>query len=122
MKNFNAEIIEKARGSKSAEELLQIAKENNIELTADEAAVYFAQLSPNSGEIDDDELDNVAGGACGVRSGDTVRVTSGETCPICGSNTGTVKPVGAMAQGAVVCMNCPDSVIAYVGSAKLEKI
>jgi hypothetical protein len=33
-------------------------------MTADEAATYFAQLNPQSGELDDDALDGVAGG-CG---------------------------------------------------------
>ena len=54
------EMIQKARGSKSAEELLQIAKEYNIELTDDEAATYFKQM--HSAELDDDLLDGVAGG------------------------------------------------------------
>ena len=122
--NFNAEMIEKAKVAKTAEELYEIAKANGVEMTADEVATYFAQLNPKSGELNDDDLDSVAGGACGggVRVGDTVRVTSGETCPICGGNMGTVKAVGAMAMGAVVCMNCSDSIIAYVGSATLEKI
>ena len=124
MKNVTPEMIEKAKAAKSVEELLEIAKANNVEMTADEAATCFAQLNPRSGELDDDDLDNVAGGACGsgVRVGDNVRVTSGETCPICGGNVGTVKAVGAMSVGAVVCQNCSDSVIAYVGSATLEKI
>ena len=123
MKNLTPEIIEKAKATGSAEELLEIAKANGVEMTADEAATCFAQLNSQSGELSDDDLDSVAGGACGsVRVGDTVRVTSGETCPICGGNVGTVKAVGAMATGAVVCMNCSDSIIAYVGSATLEKI
>ena len=117
-------MIEKAKVAKSAEELLALAKENNVEMTADEAATYFAQLNPKSGELSDDDLDNVAGGACGsgVKVGDSVRVTSGETCPICGGNTGTVKSIGAFGVGAVVCQNCSHSVIAYVGSSTLEKI
>ena len=67
MKNLKPEMIEKAKEAKSAEELLELAKENNVEMTADEAATYFAQLIPKSGELDDDDLDAVAGGAgsCG---------------------------------------------------------
>lgn len=124
MKNFNAEMIEKAKVAKTAEELLEIAKAEGVEMTADDAAAYFEQLNPKSGELSDDDLDNVAGGGCGgsVRAGDNVRVTSGETCQICGGNTGTVKSVGAFGVGAVVCHNCSDSIIAYVGSATLEKI
>ena len=94
---------------------------SNTNASASKAYVF----SYNGAEIAiDDELDGVAGGyACSSgRVGDTVRVTSGETCPICGGNVGTVKAVGAMATGAVVCMNCSDSIIAYVGSATLEKI
>ena len=64
MKNLTPEMIEKAKAAKSAEELLSLAKENNIEMTADEAAIYFAQLNPGSGELDDDEHDAVAGGSC----------------------------------------------------------
>ena len=36
MKNFNAEMIEKAKTVKSAEELLELAKANGVEMTADE--------------------------------------------------------------------------------------
>ena len=94
MKNMKPEMIEKAKAAKSAEELLEIAKANGVEMTADEAAAYFAQLNPKSGELDDDDLDNVAGGACGVGDSSnrpSVRVTSGATCPICGSNIGYVQ-------------------------------
>ena len=66
MKNFNAEMIEKAKTVKSAEELLEFAKANGVEMTEDEAATYFAQLNPKSGELDADDLDNVSGG-CGTQ-------------------------------------------------------
>ena len=124
MKNWNAEMVERAKTAKTAEELLEIARANGVEMTADEAAACFAQLTPKSGELSDDDLDNVSGGACGnrVRVGDTVRVTSGETCSICGSNVGKVKAVGAVPTGVVCCQNCSDSIIVYVESAKLEKI
>ena len=99
MKNLTPEMIEKAKAAKTAEELLELAKANDIEMTADEAATYFAQLNPKSGELDDDDLDNVAGGACAdsndndnpaVGVGDTVQITSGETCSSCGNNIGIV--------------------------------
>ena len=64
MKNFSAEMIEKAKAAKSAEELLELAKASNVEMTADEAATYFAQLNPKSSELSDNELDNVSGGGC----------------------------------------------------------
>ena len=97
MKNFNAEMIEKAKVAKSVEELLEIAKANGVEMTAEEAATYFAQLNPKSGELDDDALDGVAGGCGGsgeiyVPDG-TIRVTSGQTCPKCGGTEGYVSAV-----------------------------
>ena len=64
MKNLTSEMIEKAKGAKSAEELLELAKANGVEMTEDEAKTYFAQLSPKCGELDDDELDEVSGGGC----------------------------------------------------------
>ena len=41
-------MIEKAKAAKSAEELLSLAKESGVEMTADEAATYFAQLNPRA--------------------------------------------------------------------------
>ena len=61
---LNEEMIAKAKEAKSVEELLALAKANNVELTEEEAKAYFAQLNPKSGELDDDELDAVAGGGC----------------------------------------------------------
>ena len=79
MKNFTAEQIEKAKGAKSAEELLALAKEVNLEMTEEEAKAYFAQLNPEAGELSDEELDNVAGGGCETSSGHTI-VTSAKKC------------------------------------------
>jgi len=64
MNNLTPEIIAKAKEAKSPEELLALAKENNINMTQEEAVVCYAQLNPKAGEIADDELDNVSGGAC----------------------------------------------------------
>ena len=61
---FSNEMIEKAKQAKSAEELLEMAKEESIEMSAEQAAEYFATIHA-SGELSDEELDNVAGGGCG---------------------------------------------------------
>ena len=61
MKNLTPELIAKAKAAKSAEELLALAKENNVELTEEEAKTYFEQLNAN-GAVSDDELGAVAGG------------------------------------------------------------
>ncbi len=57
------EMILKAKEAKSAEELLALAKENDIEMTEESANAYFEQLH-KSGELSDSELDNVSGGGC----------------------------------------------------------
>ena len=71
---FTDEMLEKAKTAKSAEELLAMAKIENIELSAEQAAKALAQLNRN-GEQSDEELDNVAGG-CG--SGDEPLFTVGQ--------------------------------------------
>ena len=114
MKNITPEMIEKAKAAKTAAELLALAKDNGVEMTADEAATYFAQLSPKSGEISDDELDSVAGGACQSKEKPfekKVRVTSGQTCK-CGTNIGILKPYGQYAFDYVLCEPC-DYVIGF---------
>lgn len=57
------EMIEKAKTVKSAAELLELAKAEGVEMTAEEAEEYFAGLH-KQGELSDEELDNVAGGGC----------------------------------------------------------
>ena len=61
--NISKELLEKAKAAKTAEELLEMAKTENIELSAEEAAKAFAELH-KMGELSDEELDNVSGG-CG---------------------------------------------------------
>ena len=72
--NISKELIEKAIQAKTAEELIEMAKAENIELSAEQAAKALAQLNRN-GELSDEELDNVAGG-CG--SGDEPLFTVGQ--------------------------------------------
>ena len=93
MKQLTPEMIEKAKSAKSAEALLALAKENGVEMTAEEAATYFTQLNPKSGELNADELEAVTGGGCGGSkdSGTVVKdpitlynEVSGLACPKCG--------------------------------------
>lgn len=58
---FTKEMLEKAKTAESAEELAEMAKEENIEMTEEEAAKAFAELH-KTGELADEELDNVSGG------------------------------------------------------------
>lgn len=60
--NDSKELLKKAKTAKTAEELLAMAKSENIELTSEQAAMVFANLN-KTGELSDEELDNVAGAA-----------------------------------------------------------
>jgi hypothetical protein len=66
MKNLTPELIAKAKAAKSAEELFELARANDVEITEDMARIYFDQLN-TSGALSDDELEAVSGGGniCG---------------------------------------------------------
>ena len=57
---FTKEQIEKAMACKTAEELLELAKAEGVELTKDEAEAYMAELADC--ELDEGTLVNAAGG------------------------------------------------------------
>ena len=59
---LNKELLEKVKKMKTSEELLAFAEENGIEMTKEKADAYFKQLGTSSGNIADDELENVSGG------------------------------------------------------------
>ena len=89
--SISKELLEKAKAAKSAEELLEIAKAQHIELTEEQAAKAFAELN-KTGELSDEELDNVSGG-CGrdyEPSGETPKFHVGERLamvhPVIGRN------------------------------------
>ena len=91
MKNLTPELIAKAKAAKSAEELFELAKANNVELTEEEAKTYFEQLNAN-GAVSDDELGAVAGGgflglSCPSEDEAEEKVVNGRTnertCPHC---------------------------------------
>lgn len=73
------EMLVKAKKAKTPEELLAIANENGVELDEEGAKAYFEQLNQNTGELSDDELDEVAGGGCHKSDGRLV-VMGTNTC------------------------------------------
>ena len=75
---FSPEQLEKAKATKSAEELLALAKENDVELTENEAQKYFAEFH-KEGPLADDELENVSGAGC-----DGDEDSEDYKCPDCG--------------------------------------
>ena len=54
------EMMEKAEQCKTADDLVALAKANGITLTKEEADAYLAEM--DNMELDEDALDNVAGG------------------------------------------------------------
>ena len=71
--NFTDEMIAKAKTAASAEELIELAAEEGIIITAEEAEKYFSFLS-NNGELSDEALEAVAGG-----KGYTAKFYNGDT-------------------------------------------
>ena len=114
MKNLTPELIAKAKAAKSAEELLVLAKANNVEMTEEEAKTYFEQLNANAA-VSDDELGAVAGGFLSISCPDIDgEVTGGlmhhegkviGRCPKCGSTDIVVgsNPDGG---GSYYCRKC----------------
>ena len=60
---MNTELIAEAKKTNSPGELIVLARENGMEMTEETAKSFFEQLHPKTGELTDDELDNVSGGA-----------------------------------------------------------
>ena len=63
MNNLTNEMLQKAKECKTVEELLNLAKENGYPLTEKDATVKFNEWH-KTGELADEELDNVSGGGC----------------------------------------------------------
>ena len=123
MNNLTPELIAKAKAAKSAEELLALAKENNVELTEEEAKTYFEQLNAN-GTVADDELGAVAGGsdlfsnkARKIVSGAPFRFISGLKCPEC--QYPHFKHINV---SQVECLHCHTLVSAQTGSDYVELV
>lgn len=74
------EMILKAKKANNADEILVLAKENGIEMTAESANAYYDQLH-KTGEVSDEELSNVSGGGCHAKDGRLV-VTVANFCDL----------------------------------------
>ena len=93
---FTPEQMNKAKSAKSAEELLEMAKAEGVEMTADEAAKYFADLH-TEGELNEDELATIAGGK---KKGEDphasfygINTPNFDDCPVCGARLEYVRTV-----------------------------
>ena len=67
----------------TVKQLMDIAKEKELMLSQEQAEAYAKRLELASGELSDEELDNVTGGAC---EGEPRESEKGLTCPACGGN------------------------------------
>ncbi len=77
---MDRELLEKAKKTKSADDLILLAEANGISLNKEEADSYFLALHKN-GEITDDELDSVSGGCSTTIDGRSYTVvTSFSNC------------------------------------------
>ena len=61
--DFSKELLAKAKAAPSGEALFALARENGIPMTQEDADRYFAELH-KTGELSDEELENVTGGGC----------------------------------------------------------
>jgi hypothetical protein len=108
MKNLTSEQIRKVKAAKSAEELLELAKANNIEMTEEAAKTYFEQLNAN-GAVSDEELDVMANGGCGdeevtFEPGEVVELKT--LCPDCECCLGIYQKADGIGGCIVQCMQC----------------
>lgn len=85
------EQVKKVGACKTADELFTFAKSENIEITAEQAEAILRMIILPSGELSDEELDNVAGGS------DKIEIK----CPDC--QTINRFPSGAV---GLICSKC----------------
>lgn len=76
------EMIMKGKSANTVEELKEMAVKENWNISDEEANAYFDELqkykTPNMGELNDDELDDVSGGGC--YKGKRLVVTTMHSC------------------------------------------
>ncbi len=128
---INQELLAKAKEAKTVEELMALAKGNNIELTEEKVNEYFSKLHSETGEISDDELDNVSGGGClSDDPYDTCMADgyclSDYVCNRCGTrgidfSTGVLRCSGCFASDPR-CRNCMNSIGDKSGSVLKCKV
>ena len=77
------EIIEKGKTANTVKELKELAKQDEWDMSDEEANAYFEELqkykTQSTGELSDDELDDVSGGGCHNKDGRLI-VTAYHKC------------------------------------------
>lgn len=67
---MNEELLKKVRKAGSVDEIISLAEKNGMAISHERAAEIFAKFS-KSGELGDDDLDSVSGGACISNGGES---------------------------------------------------
>ena len=121
MNHFPPELIAKIKAAKSAEDLIQLAREYNVELTEEATKSFFEQFHAN-GIASDESLESVAGGwganTNSASVGDRVKLL-GLKCAKCGSTTGVILMFSAQNIGRAL-INC-DKCRTFIGYAERSR-
>lgn len=75
------ELLKRAKRAESAEEIKKIAEEDGIKLSEESALKLFSRIH-STGELSDDELGLVSGGACYSDDGGYLMTTAGYSCSL----------------------------------------
>ena len=98
----NPEFYQEGKEVKSVEDFVDLLRKHNLELTADEAEGVLAQLGmlieQQSGELSEDDLENVAGGGVSIVIGGLSVVIKGAAAgAVFGAGLGVAVGVAAVA-------------------------
>lgn len=86
-------LIELARRANSVEELIALAREDKVKLSDEDAQIYFERWH-EGGELPDDDLEAVGGGA-------EERSAGGAVCEFCGGSDLLID-----VSGGYYCLGC----------------
>ncbi len=78
-KEITKELLERAYQCKSVQELIKLAEENGIEITADEAEAFLDEYADI--ELDEETLNQAAGGKSYKEIMDTCIIYDPSVCP-----------------------------------------
>ncbi len=107
----NSDLLQKVQQANSVEELSTFAKKNHLEVSEEEINAYYNRFH-KTGEMTDNELNNVSGGGCHKTDGRLIvsiwHYCDGFKCGMCKSDrfeTHSTKPfvVGSFSR---ICSRC----------------
>ena len=87
---ITSEMLEKAKTVEPVEEFIRLATEKEVEVTEEQIRRFYA-MNHNSGELADDELNNVAGGWCYNDGRPVITVGEQHDCFVCAECGDTIE-------------------------------